>query len=308
MYIWGDTMKNIILFGAGASYGSGRIIPEEPPLLPQLYPQLKRCYPRTWGNLPKNLMSRFAENFELGMADMWDKYSQRVPQLMQEMALHFVQFRPANIKENLYFKLLQFLAGNNKISSTVLFTLNYEVILDLCAQALDLNVDPENKTHDENTIKIIKLHGACNIIPDGIKLSRSVRFTKGVLFGTGAKYLFDLNEVVKFCLGDNGLPPIMALIMKEKPIQVSKFILNHYQNIWREILEGKHKLIVIGVNPNNDDTHIWNPLMTTLSKIHYVGDPRPVKGLESKFLSKPVFLGKKFHECLDKIFSIFMED
>ena len=301
-------MKNIILFGAGASYGSGQIIPEKPPLLRQLYPELKRCYPRTWGNFPKDLSSEFDQDFELGMADIWDKYSPMVPQLMQEMALYFVQFRLANVKENLYFRLLQFLIDKNKISSTILFTLNYEVILDLCTHALNLNIDPENKTCDEKIIKIIKLHGACNIIPDGIKVSRSVKFTKGVLFGTGAKYLFDLNEVVKFCLGDNGLPPVMALIMKEKPIQVSKFILNYYQDIWHEILKGKNKVIIIGVNPNNEDAHIWNPLMTTPSKIYYVGDQEAIKKLEPKFLTKPIPLGERFQDCLDKIFDSLMED
>jgi len=302
-------MKNIFLFGAGASYGSGHIIPEQPPLLPALYSELKRCYPRTWGSLPKELSVIFNQDFELGMAEIWNKYSTNIPQLMQEMALYFVQFKPANFKENEYFKLLRFLIEKNMVSSTILFTLNYEVVLDLCALALNLRIDPENKTEDEKTIKIIKLHGACNIIPVGIKVSRSVRFNKGVLFGTGAKYLFDLNEVVKFCLGDNGLPPVMALIMKEKPIQVSRFILNRYKKIWNDILKEENKIFVIGVNPNNEDKHIWNPLMTTPSKIYYVGgDWKGIEKWKPGFLTEPIPIGEEFDKCLNKIFDITMED
>lgn len=160
-------MKNLFLFGAGASYGSGQIIPEQPPLLPMLYSELKRCYPRTWGILPKELSNKFNQDFELGMAEIWDKYSTIIPQLMQEMALYFVQFRPANFKENMYFKLLQFIIEKNKVSSTILFTLNYEVLLDLCALVINLGIDAESKTEDEKIIKIIKLHGACNIIQIG---------------------------------------------------------------------------------------------------------------------------------------------
>lgn len=301
-------MKDIFLFGAGASYGSGQIIPEQPPLLRALYSELKRCYPRTWGSLPKKLPDKFNQDFELGMAEMWDNYSSIIPQLMQEMALYFVQFRPANFKENMYFKLLQFLIEKNKVSLAILFTLNYEVLLDLCALVLNLGIDAESKTEDEKTIKIIKLHGACNIIPVGIKVSRSVKFTKGVLFGTGAKYLFDLNQVAEFCLGDNGLPPVMALIMKEKPIQVSKFILSYYQKIWHDILKEENKIFIIGVNPNNEDKHIWNPLMTTPSKIYYVGGNwGRIEKWKPEFLTKPTFLGKEFHESLGEIFRILME-
>lgn len=302
-------MKNLFLFGAGASYGSGHIIPEQPPLLNTLFSELIRCYPKSWGKLPKELSDVFNQDFELGTAKIWDNYSTILPPLIQQMALYFVQFRPANVKENGYFKLLRFLMEREKVSSTILFTLNYEAVLDLCAHALNLRIDPENKTEDDKTIKIIKLHGACNIIPVGIKVSRSVKFTKGVLFGTGAKYLFNLNEVVEFCLGDNGLPPVMALIMKEKPVQVSQFILNRYKKIWHDILKEKNKIFVIGVNPNNEDKHLWNPLMTTPSKIYYVGgDWDRIGELQQKFLTTPRALGKKFHKCIDKIIEIVLED
>ena len=101
----------------------------------------------------------------------------------------------------------------------------------------------------------------------------------------------------------------MALIMKEKPIQVSKFILNYYQKIWHDILKEENKIFTIGVNPNNKDRHIWNPLMTTSSKIYYVGgDWGRIEKWKPEFLTEPTFLGKKFHESLGEIFRILMED
>jgi hypothetical protein len=39
----------VILFGAGASYGAGHVLPQVPPLGPNLYDALAAQYPDKWG-------------------------------------------------------------------------------------------------------------------------------------------------------------------------------------------------------------------------------------------------------------------
>lgn len=57
----------IFLFGAGASYGSGGIIPETPPLGFQLYEILEEIYPGSWGALPEKYKSGLRKDFENGI-------------------------------------------------------------------------------------------------------------------------------------------------------------------------------------------------------------------------------------------------
>jgi hypothetical protein len=48
-------VAKVVLFGAGASYGAGGIVPDSPPLGWDLYDRLCRCYPDSWGALPPTL-------------------------------------------------------------------------------------------------------------------------------------------------------------------------------------------------------------------------------------------------------------
>ena len=70
-------MKDILfLFGAGASYGAGDILPEKPPLGNQLYDALSSVYPQSWGSLPPSVTEKFKEgNFEDGMGEIYENYS-----------------------------------------------------------------------------------------------------------------------------------------------------------------------------------------------------------------------------------------
>lgn len=48
-------MSIIVLFGAGASYGAGSVLPSIPPLGSSLYQELSSMFPATWGSLPSSL-------------------------------------------------------------------------------------------------------------------------------------------------------------------------------------------------------------------------------------------------------------
>ena len=59
-------MRNsLILFGAGASYGSDSL--GMPPLGADLFDELQRFNPPGWGSLPSNMSNVFRNDFEEGM-------------------------------------------------------------------------------------------------------------------------------------------------------------------------------------------------------------------------------------------------
>jgi hypothetical protein len=75
------------LFGAGASFGAGRILPERPPLGSHLYHELAISYPGSWGCLPTHITDTLSRDFEAGMRLVYDELGAAIPQLMREMAI-----------------------------------------------------------------------------------------------------------------------------------------------------------------------------------------------------------------------------
>lgn len=119
----------IFLFGAGASYGAGGVLPEQPPLGFQLYSILERTYPGSWGSLSTDIRAAFRKDFEQGMQLVHDRFGAAIPSLMREMAVYFVQFRPHN-RATLYCRLIEDLSQNGLLERTILSTLNYECLLE----------------------------------------------------------------------------------------------------------------------------------------------------------------------------------
>ena len=62
----------LILFGAGASYGSDTT--GTPPLGDQLFEALRASNPDGWGALPSGMAHQFRDDFEAGMTAVADEY------------------------------------------------------------------------------------------------------------------------------------------------------------------------------------------------------------------------------------------
>ena len=60
--------EQLIVFGAGASYGSD--INSTPPLGSSLFNELQKFNPKCWGAIDGNIADIFVEDFELGMTEM----------------------------------------------------------------------------------------------------------------------------------------------------------------------------------------------------------------------------------------------
>src|SRR5436190_22597378 len=124
-------MRDILFFfGAGASYGAGGTLPEQPPLGGQLFPILEQMCPGTWGGLPSEIRNGFrSRDFEYGMQLIYDKLGGAIPQLMRDMALYFIQFRPFK-RRTLYCKLIDDLRRIGLLDRSAFSTLNYDCVLE----------------------------------------------------------------------------------------------------------------------------------------------------------------------------------
>jgi hypothetical protein len=295
-------MSNLILFGAGASFGAGEILPERPPLGNQLFAELARSFPGSWGSMPAELNRLFAANFERGMELLWKQFSPVVPGLMQHMAIYFVQFRPRQPGETLYCKLIRQIEAAHGRERVLLSTLNYECLLEQSVWSAGVPVN-YGEFPDPGAITIWKLHGACNMFPDGIMATRAASFSSGATFGTGIRVAKDFNEVLEFCLGDNALPPVMCLFMPEKPVQASPSAIGALQAAWRARVMEAEKVAVVGVFPNLQDTHVWNALADAPGHLYYVGGEAPFREWVDQHRSgKPAtFLGERFDAAFDRL-------
>ena len=63
----------------------------------------------------------------------------------------------------------------------------------------------------------------------------------------------------------------MCLYMEGKPTQVAPKTIGNIQKILHDYIETASTITVIGVAPNADDTHIWNPIASSKALLGYVG-------------------------------------
>lgn len=297
----------VILFGAGASYGAGDVVPERPPLGNQLFAELARCFRGSWGSLPPEVARLLTENFERGMALLWEQFSPIVPVLMQHMAVYFVQFRPRMPGTTFYCRLVSAINEAGASGRVLLSTLNYECLLEHSIWHLNLPVNYGDFPNNDG-ITVWKLHGACNLLPVGVSATRGVSFTSGVSFGTTIRPAKDLNEVFEYCFGDNSLPPVMCLFMPGKPIQVSAGSIGAMQEAWREKVMKADRVVVVGVFPNPADSHVWDTLANIPGELYYVGEKSNFEGWCARYRpDKPAkHLAERFDAAVEPLINLMV--
>jgi hypothetical protein len=257
----------VVLFGAGASFGSGSVVPTPPPLGAGLFPVLHRLY-ASWRSIPDDAAKLFVPNFEAGMAAVTEKYSMAIAPLMQDMAIFFAAFGMRPEDDNLYLRLLRDTAARKDL---IWSTLNYECLLEIAGSILThpINYFAE-PTDSSKELPVWKLHGSCNFKVTGLEATRGVSFGGGVVFGGGI-HPMNPGEVRAHYKGTTALYPAMALYAKGKPIAMSPAPIQDAQKRWAERVRSADKVLLIGVRPNADDAHLWDPLKETDAAIAYVG-------------------------------------
>lgn len=290
----------VFLFGAGASYGAGGILPERPPLGSALYSELARLYPHSWGALPADAAIAFKNHFENGMGEVHSRFGGAIPQLMREMAIYFAQFRAVN-NSCLYARLLADLAKTGTIERTCFSSLNYDCVLDfaIIIAGLQLNYF---ETADDLRVPLWKLHGSCNMFAKDVQASEGVYYGTGVTFEGGVQAFLDSNRIIEHCLVGTALAPVMSLYMRGKPLNVSPTAIAAILTMWTQQVIEARLVVVVGVRPWPDDTHIWGPLAETNAPLLFVGNAAEVRSWAgaSRRGSTEV-IGARVNECYDKL-------
>lgn len=301
-------MKSIkILFGAGASYGAGSILPERPPLGNQLFNELQRIYPNTWGTIDGDLQALFIANFEVGMKEIWDKYSHSVSPLMQNMSEYFIQFRPIN-NTSLYCKLVDTLKSRGILELISFSSLNYDILLELALLNNGYTINyfyPESEGLNE--VEVLKIHGSSNFIGTGIEGGKGISYGSGAIFNGGIKASLDSNEIIENFLVKSGIAPVMSLYMEGKPVNVSPQIIKDLQRTYQNRCIEAKAIIVIGVKPIAGDNHIWDCIRKCNATVHYVGSSSDFVFFKELGITAN-HLGEYFNTSFNEITNIIYEN
>ena len=295
-------MSVVVLFGAGATYGAGGVLPSAPPLGTGLYRELASMFPTTWGNFPSSLQGQFHANFEEGMSALWNGGSHAIPLLMQQVAIFFARYYLSSQRIDAYSKLLDDLTHSGKI---VRFSsLNYDCLFEIAVSMTGRKVNYfADAPVSDSDIIIWKLHGSCNFLPHGgVTATRGVSFGPGVTFGTDIR-LVSPNEVATYCTGNTALYPVMAVYARGKPVQIAPTVIQRIQKFWTTAIESASTIVVIGVHPHPADKHIWTPLSATEAKLLFIGNEKAFSDWQSKYRinGDSIYLGGHFELCIKAI-------
>ena len=118
--------------------------------------------------------------------------------------------------------------------------------------------------------------------------------------GSGLKFI-QPNEVENYCRGDNALYPAMSIIMKNKPNQIGKPHIEAMQTKWKEWILSAKKIFLVGVNPYFEDSHIWNPLSETKSKIYFCGNLNSFTEWQKLKNRHDEYISDRFESSIGKI-------
>lgn len=112
----------VVLFGAGASFGSEQAEPHVPPLGRNLFDALLSAYPDVWSHV-KDEREKFTPNFELGMAEAFEKRGALAVAMHRSVAHYFSRFRVA--RENTYVRFIEMLRDAGAMRGLAFSTLTY---------------------------------------------------------------------------------------------------------------------------------------------------------------------------------------
>ena len=259
-------VENVVLVGAGASFGSGGVHPTNPPLGNDLFTQLESQFPYLWGSLPDRVRDEFLDDFEDGMVLLSEFNSTLHAPLYQAMGAYFAQFSLG--EDNHYTTLIDGLHNSITSGETVFASLNYDLLLEqaIVDAGTGLNPLPENLG---NPGTVIKPHGSCNFLPEALK-AVNFAFTGDVAFDSTLEVV-SRKEVIEYYQSNRALYPAMALYRPDKRIQLSPSVIEGFQELYQEAVTEASTIGIIGAAFHPQDNHIWDPLTSSDATIHYIG-------------------------------------
>jgi len=292
------------LFGAGASYGAGSILPKPPPLGGGLYEELRAMFPATWGNFPPDLDEQFRRNFETGMDALW-RSGVEESQPLWEIGRYFATFLPNPAEPSCYLRLIRLLESCNLIDRCGFATLNYDCLFDLDLHAAGFGYTDGPRTgpfRHPLSVRFWKLHGGSNVLRGGSGTWSGNRFVNvGSIYSGPVKYVMPTQVIEHFERDD--LPPMLSLYAPGKETPIAPEAVAEIRQAWANWVKHSDIVVVIGARIRVGDDHIYRPLKKANGTIWYVG------GRDDFEIKRPVVrLGKRFEAALDGALTTRMEE
>lgn len=285
-----------LIFGAGASFGSGGCSPTNPPLGKDLF----KCLSDKGGafsRLDKETKLIFESlGFEAGMSMIADD-SRQINPLQKELACYLSCFKVEH--DNAYVRLF------NKLGSVIkqlnIATLNYDLLIEQALSIHGLNVDYNGQG---NGVNLFKPHGSSNFLPQlpsGMVISGNAMIGVGTYFeGLDTKAVSSQEEVLRWCNDpkNSDLSPVLAMYAKGKRVVINRELINKIQLGFVNSVKKSPLVVLIGIEYIEHDTHVWQPIRESNADILIV-NPFPASTLD---WAKSVGLNKTtvFEKSFDK--------
>ena len=297
-------MDNLILFGAGASFGSDDPI-RTPPMGGNLFDALCRFNPGGWGAVPDDFAIQFRAEFERGMRAFADARPTDVDVLQRAMAAYFFQFHPGC--SSLYIRLAQRIRPCNW--NGALTSLNYERLLELAVREAGLNVVVRQAPGSGGGVELCLPHGCCHLFcqirtksvtqasgtpevtvaaqrpaiikpekrADGTEVAITLRLARGGPIAFAPEVQVDSEEIHSIEdpdqhakeLRESTIPPVMCYFKPDKDTRAGVSLIKRQRTRFAELVWDASTVGIIGVKVRPHDGHIWDPLRGTSARIIY---------------------------------------
>jgi hypothetical protein len=264
------------LFGAGASFGYSNGATVRPPLGRDLFGALSAsALCPTWHRADiQALFARYPGDFETPMASLCEgTYSETLTHLTHELCHYLSRFTPAPAGENLYIRLIEQIVNRNRLHNTLLATLNYETLLDesILLAGCRLHYVYPKSSYPTPGAQVLKLHGSVNFLPPpGFHSNSFPDASASDNLYQGPIYIQVPGKDFRD-LYDEGLRwPFICHYAPEKPYHIHP-ALKELPLLWNERVTQCSAVVVIGVNADSLDPHVWDPVLRGSARVYYVG-------------------------------------
>lgn len=260
---------SLILFGAGASYGSDNT--GTPPLGSDLFDALVSFNQSGWGQIPSSLADNFRHDFEEGMRTISKSHPHWMPPLQRAMAAYFFNFTPQS--SSLYREIAHRIPKSNW--GGVLSTMNYERLLELSLISEGVRPIVGNSSTTPNEIELCLPHGCCHIFCESVKgASNMVSFAGPMVKTNGPVKVIPNPAEFQSRIQNDAFPPVMSYFEPEKQTTSGASFIDNQRHRFSELIAGASDIGIVGVKVRPNDTHIWSPLEKTSARLVYCSGKR----------------------------------
>lgn len=256
----------LMLFGAGASYGSE---PDPsintPPLGVNLFSRLAALGGFT-SRIPEEIAMVFKRDFEEGMALFNEKMSVNLQEFHRELSLYLASFCPS--PDSRYIRFLQKFGNRNIIVSS----LNYDMMLEEAASHIGLRVQ-YGLERNYGSLRILKPHGSLNFWPDiPFENFRNIKISgpNSIAISAPVRPLDRQSSILR-CQEDDSFSPAISMYAKGKRVPVCPEFVSQQQAMFEQACRRASRILLVGVRVMPEDQHVWRPLEKSAAEIVYFG-------------------------------------